>query len=123
MTHIADSLTARELQQVHEQGTRLTVPQGWSLIWERTPADKAYLIVAGEVTIRRNNAEIARLGPGDVVGEIAIVNHKLRTATVVAATPLEVVHFTSEAVQELCERIPAFREALGRTAKGRLTSA
>lgn len=123
MTHIADTLTARELQQVHERGTRLTVPQGWSLIWERTPADKAYLIVAGEVAIRRNNSEIARLGPGDVVGEMAIVNHKLRTATVVAATPLEVVHFTSEAVEELCERIPAFREALGQTAKGRLASA
>ncbi|QIX25966.1 cyclic nucleotide-binding domain-containing protein [Nocardioides sp. JQ2195] len=123
MTHIADKLTARELQQVHAQGTRLTVPQGWSLIWERTPADKAYLIVAGEVTIRRNNVEIARLGPGDVVGEMAIVNHKLRTATVVAATPLEVVHFTSAAVEGLCEQIPAFGEALARTATERLTPA
>lgn len=123
MTHIADTLTTHELQQVHRQGTRLTVPQGWSLIWELTPADKAYLIVAGEVVIRRNNAEIARLGPGDMVGEMAIVNHKLRTATVVAATPLEVVHFTSEAVEELCADIPAFREALAATATDRLTRA
>lgn len=123
MTHIADVLTTRELQQVHQRGTRLTVPKGWSLIWERTPADKAYLIVAGEVTIRRGGAEIARLGPGDVVGEMAIVNHRLRTATVVAATPLEVVHFTSEAVEALCEQIPAFREALAGTAVERLRPA
>lgn len=122
MTHIADTLTRRELQRIHRQGTRVTVPEGWAVIWERTPADKAYLIVSGEVSIRRNNVEIARLGPGDVVGEMAIVNHKLRTATVVAVTPLEVVHFTAEAVEELREQIPAFREALDQTARGRLTT-
>ncbi|KQZ75205.1 Crp/Fnr family transcriptional regulator [Nocardioides sp. Root151] len=123
MTHIADSLTPRELRRMHAEGTRLTVPQGWSLIWERTPADKAYLIVAGEVSIQRDHVEVARLGPGDVVGEMAIVNHKLRTATVVAATPLEVVHFTAEAVERLSEQIPAFREVLAQTASGRLAPA
>ncbi|KQY56446.1 Crp/Fnr family transcriptional regulator [Nocardioides sp. Root140] len=123
MTHIADSLTPRELRRMHAEGTRLTVPQGWSLIWERTPADKAYLIVAGEVSIQRDHVEVARLGPGDVVGEMAIVNHKLRTATVVAATPLEVVHFTAEAVEQLSEQIPAFREVLAQTASGRLAPA
>jgi CRP-like cAMP-binding protein len=92
-------------------------------MWERTPADKAYLIVAGEVAIRRNNVEVARLGPGDVVGEMAVVNQKLRTATVVAATPLEVIHFTAEAVTELCERIPALHEVLAATAQERLAPA
>lgn len=123
MAHIADNLTARELQKIHARGSRVTVPQGWSLMWERTPADKAYLIVAGEVAVRRDSREIARLGPGDVVGEMAIVNHRLRTATVVAATALEVVHLTSEAVADLCAEIPALREALERTATGRLPEA
>src|SRR3546814_12379233 len=80
MTHIADNLTHKELELLHAHGTRVTVPQGWSLMWERTPADKTYLIVAGEVAIRRNNVEVARLGPGDVVGAMAVVNQKLRTA-------------------------------------------
>src|SRR3546814_11966011 len=75
-------------------------------MWERTPADKTYLIVAGEVAIRRNNVAVARLGPGDVVGEMAVVNQQLRTATVVAATPPEVLHFTAEAVTELFDWIP-----------------
>ncbi|MDT0201862.1 cyclic nucleotide-binding domain-containing protein [Nocardioides sp. AE5] len=123
MSHIADRLTRAELEQVHAQGTRVTVPQGWSLIWERTPADKAYLIVSGEVSIQRNHVEVARLGPGDVVGEMAIVNNRLRTATVVAATPLEVVHFTSEAVTELCARIPALRDVLAETSGDRLADA
>src|SRR3546814_18325860 len=112
MTHIADNLTHKELELLHAHGTRVTVPQGWSLMWERTPADKTYLIVAGEVAIRRNNVEVARLGPSDVVGEMAVVNQQLRTATVVAATPLEVIHFTAEAVTALCERIPALPAVL-----------
>ncbi|MDN5892849.1 MAG: cyclic nucleotide-binding domain-containing protein [Nocardioides sp.] len=120
MTHIADTLTPAELATVHARGTRLTVPAGWSLIWERTPADKAYLIVAGEVTIRRRSVEVGRLGPGDIVGEMAIVNHKLRTATVVAASPLEVLHFTAEVIEELCAKIPALRDALTATATERL---
>lgn len=123
MTHIADHLTAAELQRVSEAGTRVRIPEGWSLIWDRTPADKAYLIVSGEVSVRRQHVEVARLGAGDVVGEMAIVNHKLRTATVVAATPLEVVHFTAETVTELIEQIPALRTALEVTAAERLAPA
>ncbi len=30
------------------------LPADWSLIWEKTPADKAYLIVDGEVSVRKD---------------------------------------------------------------------
>src|SRR3546814_15207068 len=99
MTHIADNLTHTELELLHAHGTRVTVPQGWSLMWERTPADKTYLIVAGEVAIRRHNVEVARLGPGDVVGEMAVVTQNLRTAPVDAATPPARIHFTAAAAR------------------------
>jgi len=117
---LIEQLSQRELAHVVAAGTRVTVPQGWSLMWERTPADKAYLVRSGEVAIRRDGVEVARLGPGDVVGETAIVEHRLRTATVVAATPLDVVHFTDDAVSRLCREVPAFRQALARTVAERL---
>ena len=43
---------------------------------------------------------------------MALVNHKLRSATVVADTPLEVLHFTTETVETLTAKIPHFRDAL-----------
>jgi len=101
-----------ELTQIAAAGVLLTVPEGWSLIWERTPADKAYVVLAGDVDIRRADAHVVRLRAGDVVGETAILERRLRTATVVAATPLEVLHFTAEAVQRLYAEVPAFRAAL-----------
>lgn len=104
------------LRHIAETGRLVTVPQGWSLMWERTPADKAYVILEGEVDIRVGDEIVARLGAGEVVGELAIVNRRLRAATVVAATPLRVLHFTRESVEQLYAGVPAFRAALDRAA-------
>lgn len=101
-----------EIGLVTDAARYITVPEHWALMVEQTPADKAYLILAGEVSVRRQGEEVARLGAGEVIGEMALVNHKLRSATVVAETPLEVLHFTDEIVAELVEKIPHFREAL-----------
>lgn len=109
---IFDSLTPAEARRVRAAGTQLKVPEGWSPIGERTPADKAYILNSGEVSVRRNGTEIARLGAGQVIGEAAIVNRTLRTATIVALTPLDVIHFTSERLEQLVAEIPAFEQAL-----------
>ena len=101
-----------EIQKVVEEATYLTVPDGWALMVEKTPADKAYLILEGEVSVRRSGEEVARVGAGELIGEMALVNHQLRNATVVAETPLEVLHFTEETVARLNDQIPQFHDAL-----------
>ncbi|MBS2940104.1 cyclic nucleotide-binding domain-containing protein [Nocardioides sp. J2M5] len=116
---ILDSLDPADRQRVLAAGTALTLPQGWSPIAESTPADKAYLITEGEVSVRRGGVEVATLGPGAVVGEAAIVNRTLRSASVVALTPLRVVHFTSDRITALAEEVPAFGAALRAAAAGR----
>lgn len=116
---ILDSLDPDDRQRVLAAGTALTLPQGWSPIAESTPADKAYLITEGEVSVRRGGVEVATLGPGAVVGEAAIVNRTLRSASVVALTRLRVVHFTSERLSALADEVPAFGEALRAAAAGR----
>ncbi|MEI5674316.1 MULTISPECIES: cyclic nucleotide-binding domain-containing protein [unclassified Nocardioides] len=107
-----EAFTPPEVARISAAATRLRLPQGWSPIGESTPADKAYIILSGEVSVRRGGEEIARLGAGDIMGETAIVNHTLRTATIVALTPLELLHLTDDAVRRLSEQLPSFREAL-----------
>jgi CRP-like cAMP-binding protein len=104
-----------DLVTIAAAGVELDAPAGWSLIWAKTPADKAYVILDGEVDIKLSDDKSIRLGAGDVVGEKAILEHKLRSATVVAATPLVVLHFTADAVRELYADVPAFRAALDAT--------
>lgn len=117
-----DTFTPPEIARICASGTRVHVPEGWSPIWENTPADKAYVILEGAVSVRQHGGEVARLGAGDVVGETALVQRSLRTATIVALTPLEMVHFTDEAVGRLREEIPRFSEALEQVARERLSA-
>ncbi len=119
---IFDELTGREVERVKNAGTRFTLPADWSPIQERTGADKAYIIVSGEASVRRKGEEIARLGPGDIFGEAAIVNHQLRSASIVTLTKVEVIHLGREQVEQLRRDIPAFAEAIDRLAEERLES-
>ena len=113
-------LTDAELKLIADHGTAVHIPAHWGLIWEKTPADKAYIILSGEVSVRKGRDEIARLGPGDTVGESAIVGHRLRTASVVSVTDLEVLHFTNEAVADLMAKSSTFKTALETTTSERL---
>lgn len=117
---VFDALTPAEIARVRKAGTELPLPAGWSPISEKTGADKAYVILEGEVSVRRGGKEIATLGPGDIMGEMAIVNHTLRTATIVALSRLQVVHLTPEAIGELSTSVPAFGEAVRAAAAARV---
>ena len=107
-----DAFTPQEVARISAAGTAVKVPQGWSPIWEKTPADKAYVILDGTVSVRVKGAEVAQLGPGEIFGEAAIVNHSLRTASIVALTPLELIHFTDDAVRRLSGDMSSFRDAV-----------
>lgn len=115
-----ESLNDSELKKVVAAGRHVNLPANWSLMSEKQPADKAYLIIEGDVSVRKGKEEVARLGPGDVIGEMAIVNHKLRNASVVSLTPLEVIHFTSEGLTKLLKDVPAFDTAIRETTEDRL---
>jgi CRP/FNR family transcriptional regulator, cyclic AMP receptor protein len=108
-----------EVKKIASTGTYVTVPAEWSLMGEGTSADKAYLLISGEVSVRKHGKQVAKLGPGDIFGEMGIVNHKLRTATVVSLTRLECLHFTRQQIEELEQQIPSFREALESSAQSR----
>jgi len=122
VTGIFDGLSAKDARRVKSAGTAVRLPADWSPIHEKTPADKAYILLSGEASVRRGGREVATLGPGDVFGEAGLVNHKLRNASIVTTTPVQALHFTAEQLDGLCEDVPAFRSALDRAARQRLGS-
>jgi CRP/FNR family cyclic AMP-dependent transcriptional regulator len=113
------NLTDKDVKRIAAVGTYVTVPADWGLMGEGTSADKAYLLISGEVSVRKDGKEIATLGPGDIFGEMGIVAHKLRTASVISTSRLECLHFTRAQVEQLENEIPAFKEALEAAAKER----
>lgn len=109
---IFEGLGDGDIARIAAAGTQTTVPANWSLMSEQTPADKAYIVLEGELSVRRGGTEIARLGAGDLIGEMGIVEQRLRTATVVSTTPLRVIHFTRDNIERLSAEIPDFAAGL-----------
>lgn len=120
MTSIFDRLSASEVKQVKAAGREVKLPEGWSPISEATGADKAYILCKGEVSVRKGGQEVARLGEGELFGEQAIVHRSLRTASIVALTPLELIHYTSEDIEGLVRDVPGFKDALEQAAAERV---
>jgi CRP/FNR family cyclic AMP-dependent transcriptional regulator len=120
MASFFEKFTPQEVARISAAGRHLRLPEGWSPIWEKTPADKAYILLDGTVSVRQDGKEIAQVGPGEIFGEAAIVRHTLRTASIVALTPLEVIHFTADDIHQLSAEMPKFMEAIEEVAASRL---
>lgn len=75
-----------------------------TVIMEGSGGATFYLIKSGEVTISRQGAYIATLGPGDYFGEIALIDNGPRSATVTAATDLTCYALTYWEFRPLVEK-------------------
>lgn len=65
--------------------------QGALIVEEGRLAYELFVIKSGTADVVRDGTIIARLGPGDVVGEIGVLKTHTRTATVVATSPVEAI--------------------------------
>jgi hypothetical protein len=64
--------------------------QGATLTTQGDEADTVFLLLDGMVRVEVDGRDIARLGPGALIGERAVLEGGRRTATLVAATPCRV---------------------------------
>lgn len=63
------------------------VAAGTVIMREGERGDRLYCLVEGQVEVRRGDTLIVRLGPGETVGEMELIDMQPRSATVVAQTP------------------------------------
>jgi CRP-like cAMP-binding protein len=114
------TLSRRDARRVIESGRVVRVPAGGVVVRQGGPVDGAYILLSGEVVVRRGDREIGRLQPGDLIGEIAVVRAIMHTATVLAVGEVEALHLTVPVAQGLRRTMPEFRTALEQTALERL---
>jgi ABC-type multidrug transport system ATPase subunit/CRP-like cAMP-binding protein len=83
---------------------------------EGDPGDAMYIVREGTVCISTrigdDTVELARLGPGQSFGELALLTHGTRTATVRAATPVSLWRLSAQDFDELLAREPALAAAM-----------
>ncbi len=90
---------------------RVEVAAGEVFIREGEPGDLFYVIETGTVDVTKNGQYLATLGPGDYVGEIALLRDVPRTATVTATSPAVLQALDREHFIPAVTGQGAFREA------------
>ena len=96
----------RQLAQVAALTVPADLPKGTVMTRQGAVGGLAYVIATGQAEVTRDGKRIARLGPGDVVGELSLIDGKQRSATVTATTDLEVLELDREDLLTLMRKAP-----------------
>jgi CRP/FNR family transcriptional regulator, cyclic AMP receptor protein len=96
-----------ELSGVARLADELVVPEGKELTREGTPGREFFVLVDGGAVVRRKGRKIAELGPGDFLGEIALLTDAPRSATVVTTEESRVLVVTDRAFRTLLTDSPS----------------
>jgi CRP-like cAMP-binding protein len=96
----------RELRDIARLGYSKSYSQGAQLTREGDPGESLFVITEGTIGIQREGDMVAMRGPSQFIGEIALLSHSTRTATVTALTPVKTFVIPGRAFRALLGRQP-----------------
>ena len=88
------------------------VADNYTLMRQGDLAQEFFLIVEGHVRIERDGQAVNTLGPGDFLGEIALLSEGRRTASAVTEGPAKLLVITHRGFNSLLDSSPAIRAAI-----------
>jgi CRP-like cAMP-binding protein len=100
----------RELGQIAMLADELDLPSSRDLTREGASGFEFIILVEGEADVVRGVRVVNELGPGDFVGEIALVSGKPRTATVRTRGPARVLVITASGFRTLMHDVPSIKD-------------
>ncbi|MDH3707200.1 MAG: cyclic nucleotide-binding domain-containing protein [Acidimicrobiia bacterium] len=106
-----ESLSKRDLTQLARLVDEIHRDSGTAVTEQGEPGDEFFVVVEGEVEVRRGSKRIGRLGPGEWFGEMSLLDDQPRSASVTATddSVLLTIHRTD------FDRLLASNPALMRT--------
>ncbi len=114
------SCSTKDLEKISKAGDIIKLPAGSVIIDQGQTGREAFVIIEGEATVRRNGTKVTTVGPGAVLGELSLLDHGPRTATVVCDTDCEVMVIDQRHFSGVLRDVPALSQKLLAALAGRI---
>lgn len=99
-------LGSAELDAVGRAATELSLPEGAVLMREGDVAHEIFVVLEGTVEVTRAGDHVADIGPGGFAGEMALLTHARRDATVTCTTPVRALHVDGRSFSSVLREAP-----------------
>jgi CRP-like cAMP-binding protein len=99
-------LTLNDWTLLIDRAKQVHFKKSEDLIRQGIPVDLIYLIAIGKVSVTVSGARLARLGPGQVCGEMAFLENGLPSATATAEQDVEAYALEWKQLTDLFELFP-----------------
>jgi CRP/FNR family cyclic AMP-dependent transcriptional regulator len=107
-----EGCSKRELSEIAAIADEFQLQAGDDVLVEGTVGREFMIVVSGAVSVRRTGRELATLGAGDFLGEIALINGKPRTATVTTTETTRLLIITKRDFERLARDVPSIQSKL-----------
>lgn len=116
---IFSALNRDAFRELNERLILTRYRQGERIVTEGDPGDAVYFIARGEVSVVKEQEAggfmtLARLGPGSLLGEMALLSDAPRSASVVCDADVDALELPRRDVEELSGRLPHVAGAMNR---------
>jgi CRP/FNR family transcriptional regulator, cyclic AMP receptor protein len=95
-----------EMKEIVKLADEIDLREGKEMTREGSPGREFFVLLEGTADVKKNSRKVNTLGPGDFFGEIALVSHAPRTATVVATSPVRALVITDRSFRRLLDDSP-----------------
>lgn len=108
LRHIAlfARMSNADLEEVAKLGEPVEAEAGAHLIEQGDVGTECFLVLEGEAGVISGEDHVATIGPGSIVGEMALIGHRPRNASVIAQTPMRLLCFDIAAFNRLLDDLP-----------------
>jgi CRP-like cAMP-binding protein len=100
------SCTASELRKIRSSLDEVVVPAGKVLVEEGRIGMEFFIIVSGVAAVTREGKKVATLGSGGHFGELALLDRKPRSASVVSETEMDLLVLSQRQFNSLLTSVP-----------------
>lgn len=104
--------STKELQKIAKAGDEITMSAGSLIVDQGQTGREAFIVLDGTVTVKRNGKKVATAGVGTVVGELSLLDHGPRTATVVCETDCTLLILDQRHFMGVIDEVPTLAHKL-----------